>query len=155
MQQSSLETQRGELEKVRQERQQVLARLNDDVKARDQKLAAREQDQADLSKVLKTIEETLARQAREAEEARQKALIAQQEAEKSVYVRPRRWQMPTTMPHANRLNRHPAHWFPVPAKPLAAHLLQLAANFHGLSMVDCWRASVKAVATTPGPSGTA
>ncbi len=82
MQQSSLETQRGELEKVRQERQQVLAKLNDDVKARDQKLAAREQDQADLSKVLKTIEETLARQAREAEEARQKALIAQQEAEK-------------------------------------------------------------------------
>jgi septal ring factor EnvC (AmiA/AmiB activator) len=31
---------------------------------------------------MKTIEETLARQAREAEEARQKALIAQQEAEK-------------------------------------------------------------------------
>ena len=82
VQQSSLESQRGELEKVRQERQQVLAKLNDDVKARDQKLAAREQDQADLSKVLKTIEETLARQAREAEEARQKALIAQQEAEK-------------------------------------------------------------------------
>ncbi len=53
------------------------------MKARDQKLAAREQDQADLSKVLKTIEETLARQAREAEEARQKALIAQQEAEKA------------------------------------------------------------------------
>lgn len=50
----------------------MLAKLNLDVKARDQKLAAREQDQADLSKVLKTIEETLARQAREAEEARQK-----------------------------------------------------------------------------------
>ncbi|MBA4273347.1 MULTISPECIES: murein hydrolase activator EnvC [Pseudomonas] len=82
VQKSDLDTQRDELEKVRKERQQVLAKLNEDVKARDQKLAAREQDQADLSKVLKTIEETLARQAREAEEARKKALIAQQEAEK-------------------------------------------------------------------------
>ncbi len=82
VQKSSLDTQRDELDKVRKERQQVLAKLNDDVKARDQKLASREQDQADLSKVLKTIEETLARQAREAEEARKKALIAQQEAEK-------------------------------------------------------------------------
>ena len=82
VQKSSLDSQRDELDKVRKERQQVLAKLNNDVKARDQKLAAREQDQADLSKVLKTIEETLARQAREAEEARQKALIAQQEAEK-------------------------------------------------------------------------
>ncbi len=82
VQQSSLDSQREELAKVRKERQLALAKLNDDVKARDQKLQAREQDQADLAKVLKTIEETLARQAREAEEARQKALIAQQEAEK-------------------------------------------------------------------------
>lgn len=81
-QQGNLDAQRQELEKVRTERQQVLAKLNNDVKARDQKLQAREQDQADLSKVLKTIEETLARQAREAEEARQKALVAAQEAEK-------------------------------------------------------------------------
>ena len=81
-QKSSLDSQRAELEKVRADRQQVLAKINADVKNRDQKLQAREQDQADLAKVLKTIEETLARQAREAEEARQKALIAQQEAEK-------------------------------------------------------------------------
>ena len=81
-QKSSLDSQRAELDKVRTERQQVLAKINADVKNRDQKLQAREQDQADLAKVLKTIEETLARQAREAEEARQKALIAQQEAEK-------------------------------------------------------------------------
>ncbi|MFJ7882040.1 murein hydrolase activator EnvC family protein [Pseudomonas sp. NPDC096917] len=81
-QKSSLDAQRAELDKVRAQRQQVLAKLNNDVKDRDQKLQAREQDQADLAKVLKTIEETLARQAREAEEARQKALIAQQEAEK-------------------------------------------------------------------------
>jgi len=81
-QKSSLDSQRAELDKVRADRQQVLAKINADVKNRDQKLQAREQDQADLAKVLKTIEETLARQAREAEEARQKALIAQQEAEK-------------------------------------------------------------------------
>ncbi|MEF9897108.1 MAG: murein hydrolase activator EnvC [Pseudomonas sp.] len=81
-QQGNLDAQRQELEKVRSERQQVLAKLNSDVKARDRKLQAREQDQADLSKVLKTIEETLARQAREAEAARQKALLAAQEAEK-------------------------------------------------------------------------
>lgn len=82
VQKSSLDTQREELDKVRKERQAVLAKLSDDMKARDSKLKAREQDQAELAKVLKTIEETLARQAREAEEARQKALIAQQEAEK-------------------------------------------------------------------------
>ena len=81
-QKSSLDEQRAALDKVRAERQLVLAKLNSDVKDRDQKLQAREQDQADLAKVLKTIEETLARQAREAEAARQKALIAQQEAEK-------------------------------------------------------------------------
>jgi septal ring factor EnvC (AmiA/AmiB activator) len=82
VQRSTLDSQREELDNVRQERQQALAKLNQDVKARDQKLQTREQEQADLANVLKTIEETLARQAREAEEARQKALIAQQEAEK-------------------------------------------------------------------------
>ena len=81
VQKSSLEDQREELDKVRQERQQALAKLNNDYKARDQKLQARQQDQAQLATVLKTIEETLARQAREAEEARQKALIAAREAE--------------------------------------------------------------------------
>lgn len=82
VQKSSFDSQRDELDKVRQERQAALAKLNQDVKARDQKLQTRQQEQTDLANVLKTIEETLARQAREAEEARQKALIAQQEAEK-------------------------------------------------------------------------
>ncbi|GFM82400.1 peptidase M23 [Pseudomonas cichorii] len=81
VQKSNLDSQSEELAKVRQERQQALAKLNQDYKARDQKLQARQQDQADLAKVLKTIEETLARQAREAEEARQKALVAAREAE--------------------------------------------------------------------------
>ncbi|AXM96999.1 peptidoglycan DD-metalloendopeptidase family protein [Pseudomonas plecoglossicida] len=81
-QRADLDTRRQALEVERGKRQQVLAKLNSDVKDRDQKLQAREQDQADLAKVLKTIEETLARQAREAEEARKKALLAQQEAEK-------------------------------------------------------------------------
>ncbi len=152
VQKSSLDTQRDELENVRKERQQVLAKLNDDVKARDQKLAAREQDQADLSKVLKTIEETLARQAREAEEARQKALIAQQEAEKSVCVRRR---LKTATPHENPPDRLPAHWSPAAARPSVVLLLQPGENFLGRLMVDCWHASAKAVATTPAPSGTA
>lgn len=82
VQKSSLDDQKDQLDTVRQERQVALAKLNQDYKVRDQKLQSRQQDQADLSKVLKTIEETLARQAREAEEARQKALLAQQEAEK-------------------------------------------------------------------------
>ncbi|MBX8517224.1 murein hydrolase activator EnvC [Pseudomonas cichorii] len=81
VQKSNLDSQSEELAKVRQERQQALAKINQDYKARDQKLQARQQDQADLGKVLKTIEETLARQAREAEEARQKALVAAREAE--------------------------------------------------------------------------
>jgi septal ring factor EnvC (AmiA/AmiB activator) len=82
VQKSALDDQKSQLDTVRQQRQVALAKLNQDYKARDQKLQARQQDQADLTKVLKTIEETLARQAREAEEARQKALLAQQEAEK-------------------------------------------------------------------------
>ncbi|MFK8333445.1 peptidase M23, partial [Pseudomonas sp. BJa5] len=43
-QQGTLDSQRQELEQVRAERQQVLAKLTNDVKARDQKLQAREQD---------------------------------------------------------------------------------------------------------------
>jgi len=81
-QQSTLDSQRQDLDKVRKERQAALAKLNDSYKQQDQKLTSRQQDQEDLAKVLKTIEDTLARQAKEAEEARQKALLAQQEAEK-------------------------------------------------------------------------
>ncbi|RZI89794.1 MAG: peptidase M23 [Pseudomonas sp.] len=80
-QSGNLDSRRQELEAERDKRKSVLAKLNSDLKQRDQKLQAREQDQAELGKVLKTIEETLARQAREAEEARQKALTAQREAE--------------------------------------------------------------------------
>lgn len=156
-QKTALDSQRDELDKVRKERQQALAKLNDDVKARDAKLQAREQDQADLGKVLKTIEETLARQAREAEQARQKALLAQQEAEKkrereaaeavaSATTTPR--------PRVNRRVQHLARWFPAPANPSADLLLQLGANFHGQLMVDYWHALVKPVAMTPAPSGT-
>ncbi|MGO0696271.1 murein hydrolase activator EnvC [Pseudomonas guariconensis] len=79
-QRGNLDSRRQELEAVRNERRQVLAKLNTDMQARDQKLQSRQQDQAELTKVLKTIEETLARQAREAEEARKKALLAQQQA---------------------------------------------------------------------------
>lgn len=84
-QKSALEGRREQLAQARKERQLALAKLNQESNARGQKLKAREQEQADLGRVLKTIEETLARQAREAKaaaEARQRALAEQQLAEK-------------------------------------------------------------------------
>ncbi|MCY1202042.1 Murein hydrolase activator EnvC [compost metagenome] len=80
-QKAALEGRREQLAAARKERQQALAKLNRDFSDRDKKLKARQQDQAQLSKVLKTIEQTLARQereAREAEEARKRALAEQQ-----------------------------------------------------------------------------
>ena len=84
--QQQLQVQKGELDsrsaqlaEVRKERQQALAKLNKDYAARDQRLKAREQEQAELGRVLKTIEETLARQAREAEAQRQRELAAARE----------------------------------------------------------------------------
>lgn len=79
-QKSQLESQRAKLAEARKARQTALAKLNKDVGAGDRKLKARQRDQVRLAEVLKTIEETLARQAREAEEARQLAARqAQQE----------------------------------------------------------------------------
>ncbi|WP_349618102.1 murein hydrolase activator EnvC family protein [Azotobacter salinestris] len=69
-----LEQRRERLAALRQERQQVLTRLNREYASGAQKLKAREEEQAELGQVLQRIEEALARQAREAEEARQRAL---------------------------------------------------------------------------------
>ncbi|WP_271409625.1 murein hydrolase activator EnvC family protein [Pseudomonas sp. Q1-7] len=80
-QKAALDGRREQLAIARKERQQALAKLNRDFSDRDKKLKSRQQDQAELAKVLKTIEETLARQereAREAEEARKRALAEQQ-----------------------------------------------------------------------------
>ena len=77
-QKAGLDERHARLADVRKERQQALAKLNRDVATRDQRLRARQQEQAELGRVLKTIEETLARQAREAEEARKRALAVQQ-----------------------------------------------------------------------------
>lgn len=82
VQQGQLDDQRQALDKVRQQRQAALAKLNDQYKAGDSKLQARQEDQAELGKVLKAIEERIAREAREAEEARQRALAAQQEEDR-------------------------------------------------------------------------
>ncbi|CDZ94849.1 murein hydrolase activator EnvC family protein [Pseudomonas saudiphocaensis] len=79
-QQSGLKQRQAELAEVRKQRQQTLAKLDKDLSTRDSKLKARQQEQAQFERVLKTIEETLARQAREAEEQRQRALaIAREE----------------------------------------------------------------------------
>lgn len=81
-QKAGLEERRTRLAEVRQERRQVLAKLDSRHAGNERKLAARQQERAQLERVLKTIEETLARQAREAELARQRALAAAREAER-------------------------------------------------------------------------
>jgi septal ring factor EnvC (AmiA/AmiB activator) len=78
-QQDGLRERRTQLAEVRKERQLALAKLDQDFSSRDQKLKARKQEQAQLERVLKTIEETLARQAREAEQERQRALALARE----------------------------------------------------------------------------
>tara|TARA_R110000868_G_scaffold203755_1_gene451706 strand:+ start:621 stop:1865 length:1245 start_codon:yes stop_codon:yes gene_type:complete len=87
-QKSALDGRREQLAGVRKERQLALAKLSKEFSARDQKLKARQQEQANLARVLKTIEATLARQAREAEAARQQALLAQREQQPSTPGKP-------------------------------------------------------------------
>lgn len=87
-QKSALDGRREQLADVRKERQLALAKLNKEFSARDRKLKAREQEQAHLAQVLKTIEATLARQAREAEAARQQALLALREQQTGNTVKP-------------------------------------------------------------------
>ncbi|HBX54402.1 murein hydrolase activator EnvC family protein [Pseudomonas sp. UBA2684] len=87
-QKSALDSRREQLAEARKERQLALAKLNKEFSARDQKLKARQQEQAALARVLKTIEETLARQAREAEQARQRALLAAREEPLSTPANP-------------------------------------------------------------------
>ncbi|MEO4048483.1 murein hydrolase activator EnvC [Pseudomonas sp. CAU 1711] len=77
-QKTALDKRREQLAAARKERQQALAKLNRQYGAGDRKLKARQQEQEQLTRLLKTIEETLARQAREAEEARR---LAAQQAE--------------------------------------------------------------------------
>ncbi len=79
----ALDARAEQLAQARKERQLALAKLNQEYSARDHKLKARQQEQAQLARVLKTIEATLARQAREAEQARQQALIAAREQQRS------------------------------------------------------------------------
>lgn len=81
-QQDGLRERRNQLAEVRKERQQTLAKLSSDLSTREQKLQARRQEQAQMERVLKTIEETLARQAREAEQARQRELLAERERQR-------------------------------------------------------------------------
>ena len=73
----TLEESRVSLNSTLAERKKTLATLSAQEKNQSQKLKASEQKQAELNQVLKTIEQTLARQAREAQEAeakRQQAL---------------------------------------------------------------------------------
>lgn len=87
-QKSALDGRREQLADARKERQLALAKLNKDLSARDQKLKARQQEQAQLGNVLKTIEATLARQAREDAEARKLELAAEQARRKDAKAGP-------------------------------------------------------------------
>lgn len=81
-QQVELQGRREALEQARAEHKAVLARLDGELGDGDRKLKARRQEQARLNALLKTIEETLARQAREAEERRLAEQRARAEAER-------------------------------------------------------------------------
>lgn len=100
--QGELDSRREALAATRKERQQALAKLNSDYRERDQKLKSRQQDQAELAKVLRTIEETLARQAREAaaaaERERQRALAAEREHARQQQASPGRVTSPPREP---------------------------------------------------------
>lgn len=69
-QQLDLQQRREALHKARAEHREILARLDRELGSGDRRLKARRQEQAELAKLLKTIEATLARQAREAEQKR-------------------------------------------------------------------------------------
>lgn len=66
-QNTALQEQRNQLAEVRKKRQAVLASLNKQIKENNDRIVQRERDQIELNKVLRTIDATLARQARERE----------------------------------------------------------------------------------------
>ncbi len=81
-QQVELQDRRAALDKVRGEHREALARLNAELSDGNRKLKAGQEEEAKLAGVLKTIEETLARQAREAEQRRLAEQRAREEAER-------------------------------------------------------------------------
>ncbi|MCC6077577.1 murein hydrolase activator EnvC family protein [Pseudomonas sp. GCM10022188] len=80
-QQVELQGRREALDKVRSEHREALAKLNAELSDGGRKLKAQQEEEAKLAGVLKTIEETLARQAREAEERRLAEIRAREQAE--------------------------------------------------------------------------
>lgn len=126
--QGELDSRREALAATRKERQQALAKLNSDYRERDQKLKSRQQDQAELAKVLRTIEETLARQAREAaaaaERERQRALAAERE-------RARQQQAAPDESPARRANLRRARWSQALARSTVARSARPAASCRG------------------------
>lgn len=80
-QQVELQGRREALDKVRGEHRDALAKLSAELSDGSRKLKAQQEEEAKLAGVLKTIEETLARQAREAEERRLAEIRAREQAE--------------------------------------------------------------------------
>ena len=99
-QQQSLSEQRHALEAVKQEHQAALASITKQQSDRQASLRSRQKDQAQLEQVLRTIEATLAQQAREREErARQEAMARAAEQNRL------RQQQAQTNPSANQNSR--------------------------------------------------
>ena len=84
-QQNSLLSKQDSLKVLRQQRQEKVATLSQQQRKESQSLKSRQADQAQLNKVLTTIEATLARQAQQAREAerQRQQRIAQQQREKA------------------------------------------------------------------------
>ncbi|MCL7462360.1 peptidoglycan DD-metalloendopeptidase family protein [Pseudomonas sp. NW5] len=98
-----LQERRSALDSARQTHQQLVAKLSHELGEGDRRLQARQQEQARLEQLLKTIEETLARQAREAEQRRlaeeQRRLAeAQARAQAEAESQARRDQRPAAQP---------------------------------------------------------
>ncbi len=84
-QQNSLLSKQDSLKVLRQQRQEKVATLSQQQRKENQSLKSRQADQAELNKVLTTIEATLARQAQQAREAerQRQQRIAQQQREQA------------------------------------------------------------------------
>lgn len=96
-----LQQRRAALEQARRENREILARLDHELGEGDRRLKARQQEQARLARLLRTIEATLARQAREAEQKRlAEQRLAEQRAREQAEAEQRR--LADTAEHSGR-----------------------------------------------------
>lgn len=111
-QQNALLSKQETLKLLRQQRQQKVATLDQQQRKETQSLKTRQTDQDALNKVLKTIEETLARQAREAQEAerkRQQRIAEQQRQQAQELLASRPFSSPSKQPKSPMVSTAVTH----------------------------------------------